>query len=685
MTAPEQQGKSGEILKIDPWLEPHKHEIERRIALMDNWLEVLEETEGGIEKFALGYKYYGLHVEDDNTIVYREWAPNATAAWLMGDFNGWNRESHPMKQINQYGTWEVRLPAIDGNPAIPHHSKVKLVIKTPSHETIERIPAWINRVEQNLKVSPVYDGVFWNPPEPYVFKHPRPEIDLSKGGIKIYEAHVGISTPEPKIGTYKEFTKNLLPHIHKLGYNAIQLMAIMEHAYYGSFGYQVTSFFSASSRYGTPEDLMELIDTAHGMGIVVLLDVVHSHASKNVLDGLNMFDGTEYQYFHSGGKGTHDLWDSRLFNYGSHEVLRFLLSNLRYYLDVYQFDGFRFDGVTSMLYSHHGIGTGFSGGYHEYFGHSVDDQAICYLMLANRLIKRLSPKFVSIAEDVSGMPTLCLPAAIGGIGFDYRLGMAIPDNWIKLLKEKSDDEWDLGHIVYILTNRRHMELTIAYCESHDQALVGDKTLAFWLMDKLMYTHMSILAEPTLEVDRGITLHKMIRFVTHTLGGEGYLNFEGNEFGHPEWLDFPREGNGESYHYARRQFNLIEDHLLLYQYLNNFDAALQHVESKFQWLKAPQAYVQLKHNGDKILAFERAGVLFVFNFHPNQSFSDYRLGVEVEGVYTIALSTDDEEFRGHNRLDKSTDYFTSPEPWNNRANSIYVYIPCRCAIALALKK
>ena len=226
----------------------------------------------------------------------------------------------------------------------------------PSGERIERVPAWITRVTQDVALSPNYDGNFWNPPknERYVFKNHRPRKPKS---ARIYEAHVGISSPEYRITTYKEFTKNVLPRIHRLGYNVIQLMAIMEHAYYASFGYQVNSFFAASSRFGTPEDLKELIDTAHGLGIVVLLDVVHSHASKNADDGMNYFDGTDHLYFHEGVRGRHELWDSRLFNFGSHEVLRFLLSNLRFWMEVYQFDGFRFDGVTSMLYLHHGIGT----------------------------------------------------------------------------------------------------------------------------------------------------------------------------------------------------------------------------------------------------------------------------------------------------------------------------------------
>lgn len=559
----------------------------------------------------------------------------------------------------------------------------------PSGERIVRIPAWIKYATQDTGpgASTLYEGRFWNPPssEKYVFKHPRPKKPAS---ARIYEAHVGISSPDEKICTYKEFTRNVLPRIKHLDYNVIQLMAIMEHAYYASFGYQVNSFFAASSRYGTPEDLKELIDTAHGMGIVVLLDVVHSHASKNTLDGLNEFDGSDHQYFHSGAKGRHELWDSRLFNYGSHEVLRFLLSNLRFWMDEYNFDGFRFDGVTSMIYTHHGIGTGFSGGYHEYFGPGVDEDGLVYLMIANEMLHNLYPECITIAEDVSGMPALCLSLSLGGIGFDYRLAMAVPDMWIKILKEKKDMEWDMANICFTLTNRRHGEKTIAYAESHDQALVGDKSIMMRMCDKYLYDFMSTMEEylPEAERDiamplihRGMALHKMIRLITHSLGGEGYLNFEGNEFGHGEWLDFPREGNGDSYKYARRQFNLPDNGHLRYKFLNEFDAAMQKTEDKYGWLHSEQAYISLKHEGDKVIVFERADLLFIFNFHPEKSFTDYKVGIQKAGTYRIVLNSDSKEFGGFERVDPATRFFTAPGEWNNRQNSLMAYLPARTVI------
>lgn len=509
-------------------------------------LKHIEETEGGLEAFSRGYEQRGFQVLPDQTIVYREWAPGAITANLIGDFSnfshffcvdGWNRESHPM-QRDQWGCWEIKLPPIDGKPAIPHDTRVKITMKTERMGHIDRIPAWIKRAVQQPDTG-LFEGHFWNPPQPYQWQHAR---SSGKTGLRIYECHVGICTPDGRIASYDDL-RGLLPYIHRLGYNCIQLMAVMEHAYYASFGYQVTSFFAASSRFGTPDQLKALIDAAHGLGMRVLLDVVHSHASKNSLDGLNLFDGTDHCYFHGGGKGLHTLWDSRLFDYHHHETLRFLLSNLRFWLEEYRFDGFRFDGVTSMLYHHHGMGYCFTN-YDDYYGPCVDGDALCYLQLANLMVHQVLPDCITIAEDVSGMPLLCRPVLQeAGIGFDYRLAMAIPDLWIKILKEvHRDEDWNLGHLCHTLCDRRWKEPTVAYVESHDQALVGDKTVAFWLMDAEMYTNMSLTQTLSPCIDRGIALHKLIRLLTFGLGGEAYMTFMGNEFGHPEWLDFPRAGN-----------------------------------------------------------------------------------------------------------------------------------------------
>ncbi|KAH1078609.1 hypothetical protein GLYMA_19G192800v4 [Glycine max] len=660
-------GTGQKIYEIDPSLLAHRDHLDFRYGQYKRLCYEIDKHEGGLDTFSRGYEKFGF-IRSATGITYREWAPGAKSAALIGDFNNWNPNADVMTR-NEFGVWEIFLPNnVDGSPPIPHGSRVKIRMDTPSGIK-DSIPAWIKFSVQAPGEIP-YSGIYYDPPEEekYVFKHPQPKRPKS---LRIYESHIGMSSPEPKINTYVNFRDDVLPRIKRLGYNAVQIMAIQEHSYYASFGYHVTNFFAPSSRFGTPEELKSLIDRAHELGLLVLMDIVHSHASNNTLDGLNMFDGTDGHYFHPGSRGYHWMWDSRLFNYGSWEVLRYLLSNARWWLDEYKFDGFRFDGVTSMMYTHHGLEVAFTGNYNEYFGFATDVDAVVYLMLTNDVIHGLFPEAVTIGEDVSGMPTFCLPTQDGGIGFDYRLHMAIADKWIEILK-KNDEDWKMGDIIHTLTNRRWLEKCVAYAESHDQALVGDKTIAFWLMDKDMYDFMALDRPSTPIIDRGIALHKMIRLITMGLGGEGYLNFMGNEFGHPEWIDFPRgdqhlpngvvvPGNNNSFDKCRRRFDLGDADYLRYQGMQEFDQAMQHLEEKFGFMTAEHQYISRKNEGDKIIVFERGNLIFVFNFHWTNSYSDYRVGCSTPGKYKIVLDSDDALFGGFSRLNHAAEYFTSV--WN----------------------
>ncbi|KAG6599100.1 1,4-alpha-glucan-branching enzyme 1, chloroplastic/amyloplastic, partial [Cucurbita argyrosperma subsp. sororia] len=676
------------ILRHDPSLEPFKDHFKYRIGRYSDVLNLFDKHEGGLDEFARGYLKFGFNREGDG-IVYREWAPVAQEAQIIGDFNGWDGSNHRMEK-NEFGIWSINIPDIDGKPAIAHNSRVKFRFKHGNGAWIDRIPAWIKYATADpTRFGAPYDGVYWEPPplERYEFKHPRP---AKPEAPRIYEAHVGMSSSEPRVNSYREFADFVLPRIKENNYNTVQLMAIMEHSYYASFGYHVTNFFAISSRSGTPEDLKYLIDKAHGLGLRVLMDIVHSHASNNVTDGLNGFDvgqSTQDSYFHTGDRGYHKLWDSRLFNYANWEVLRFLLSNIRWWLEEYQFDGFRFDGVTSMLYHHHGINTAFTGNYNEYFSEATDVDAVVYLMLANNLIHSILPNATVIAEDVSGMPGLGIPVSEGGIGFDYRLQMAIPDKWIDYVKNKNDEEWSMGEISWNLTNRRYSEKCISYAESHDQSIVGDKTIAFLLMDKEMYSGMSCLTEASPVVERGIALHKMIHFITMALGGEGYLNFMGNEFGHPEWIDFPREGNGWSYDKCRRQWNLPDTDHLRYKFLNAFDRAMNSLDDKFSFLASSKQIVSCTSEEEKVIVFERGDLVFVFNFHPINTYDGYKVGCDIPGKYRVALDSDASEFGGRGRVGHDIDHFTSPEGipgvpetnFNNRPNSFKVLSPAQTCV------
>ncbi|XP_027353590.1 1,4-alpha-glucan-branching enzyme 1, chloroplastic/amyloplastic isoform X2 [Abrus precatorius] len=682
-------GTGQRIYEIDPSLLNHREHLDFRFGQYKRLRYEIDKHEGGLDAFSRGYENFGF-TRSTTGITYREWAPGAKSAALIGDFNNWNPNADVMTR-NEFGVWEIFLPNnVDGSPPIPHGSRVKIRMDTLSGIK-DSIPAWIKFAVQAPGEIP-YNGIYYDPPEEekYVFEHPQPKRPKS---LRIYESHIGMSSPEPKINTYVNFRDDVLPRIKRLGYNAVQIMAIQEHSYYASFGYHVTNFFAPSSRFGTPEELKSLIDRAHELGLLVLMDIVHSHASNNTLDGLNMFDGTDGHYFHPGSRGYHWMWDSRLFNYGSWEVLRYLLSNARWWLDEYKFDGFRFDGVTSMMYTHHGLQVGFTGNYNEYFGYATDVDAVVYLMLANDVIRGLFPEAVIIGEDVSGMPTFCLPTQDGGVGFDYRLHMAVADKWIEILKKK-DEDWKMGDIVHTLTNRRWLEKCVAYAESHDQALVGDKTIAFWLMDKDMYDFMALDRPSTPRIDRGIALHKMIRLITMGLGGEGYLNFMGNEFGHPEWIDFPRgdqhlpngaviPGNNNSFDKCRRRFDLGDAEYLRYRGMQEFDQAMQHLEEKFGFMTSEHQYISRKNEGDRVIVFERGNLVFVFNFHWTNSYSDYRIGCSSPGKYKIVLDSDDALFGGFSRLNHASEYFTTEGWYDDRPRSFLIYAPCRTAAVYAL--
>ena len=650
------------ILKIDPYLTPYRNDFDLRKENYEKKRAELLQPGQTLSEFANGHTYFGFHRTKDGW-YYREWAPAADKLYLTGDFCNWQRYDYPLIK-KENGEFELFLP---GKHALPEGSRVMTVVQTGDRE-LERIPTYITRVEQEQDGS--WNGVILHPKEfSWTDEKFKPKKDLL-----IYECHIGMAQEEGKVGTYREFTEKVLPRIKIAGYNTLQIMAIMEHPYYASFGYQVTNFFAPSSRFGEPEDLKELIDTAHKMGIAVLLDVVHSHASKNTREGINEFDGSDCQFFHQGTRGDHSAWGTKCFDYGKNQVLHFLLSNLKYWLQEYHFDGFRFDGVTSMLYLDHGLGTSFTS-YDSYFSMNTDTEAVTYLQLATELVREVNPKAILIAEDMSAMPGMCLPIQSGGIGFDYRLAMGEPDMWIKLVKDVPDEQWDLGYIYYELTQRRPKEKVIGYCESHDQALVGDKTLMFRLCDQEMYWHMGKDSQ-SLVIDRGMALHKLLRLLTLSLGGEGYLTFMGNEFGHPEWIDFPREGNGWSYHYCRRQWSLADDKNLKYGCLQEFDRAMVAMAKKQKVLKGNPEQLWLD-NGAKILAYRKGQAVFAFNLHTDNSYEGFFLPVKEKGRYQVILSTDDFCFGGQGRIYHN--YYETV--WENGQYGIRLYLPCRTAIVL----
>lgn len=665
-----------DIVKKDAWLEPFAQIIEGRHNRVLNKIKELTGGKSTLSDFASGYLYFGLHRTKNGGWVLREWAPNAKDIYIIGDFSEWKEmEKYRLKNLGN-GVWEVKLKKDD----LHHMDIYKLSVHWDGGKG-ERIPAWATRVVQDEETY-IFSAQVWSPEVPYTFS--KKKFTPKSDNLLIYECHIGMAQDQERVGTYNEFREKVLPRVAALGYNAIQIMAIQEHPYYGSFGYHVSSFFAASSRFGTPDELKALIDEAHKLGIAVIMDIVHSHAVKNELEGLGRYDGSYNQFFYEGDRREHPAWDSLCFDYGKNEVIHFLLSNCKYWMEEYKFDGFRFDGVTSMLYYDHGLGKAF-GSYNDYYDGGQDDNALTYLTLANLLIHEVNPKAITIAEEMSGMPGLALSFEKGGMGFDYRMAMGIPDYWIKMIKEKRDEDWSPSGIYWELTNRRADEKTVSYAESHDQALVGDKTIIFRLIDDQMYWHMS-KGDDNMVVERGVALHKMIRLVTLATNGGAYLNFMGNEFGHPEWIDFPRQGNNWSYKYARRQWDLVDREDLKYCYLNEFDKQMiETIKSVTKFSTAPIVKIW-DNNDDQVLAFMRKDLLFVFNFSPVNSYSGYGLIVP-RGSYVTEITTDDAEFGGFNRIDKSIEHFTLPDPLYKkyRKEWLKLYLPARTAQVLRIVK
>ena len=661
------------LLKNDSWLEPFENAINGRHAhVMDKVKELTNNGRKTLTDFASGHLYFGLH-RTDKGWVFREWAPNATEIYLIGDFNDWQEKPEfRLKRLRNTGNWEIKL-----KPNVLKHGDLYKLKVYWDGGCGERIPAWVRRVVQDEQTK-IFSAQVWEPEKPYKFK--KRVFRPNTSPLLIYECHIGMSQEEEKVGSYTEFREKVLPRVIADGYNCIQIMAVQEHPYYGSFGYHVSSFFAPSSRFGTPDELKQLIDEAHQNGIAVIMDIVHSHAVKNEVEGLGNFAGDPNQYFYPGERHEHPAWDSLCFDYGKNEVLHFLLSNCRYWLEEFKFDGFRFDGVTSMLYYSHGLGEAFCN-YNDYYNGHQDDNAICYLSLANLLIHEVNSKAITIAEEVSGMPGLALPVLDGGYGFDYRLAMNIPDYWIKIIKEKVDEDWKPSSMFWEVTNRRKDEKTISYAESHDQALVGDKTIIFRLVDSDMYWHFK-KGDENERVHRGIALHKMIRLLTSSTLNGGYLNFMGNEFGHPEWIDFPREGNGGSYKYARRQWSLVDNQDLCYCYLGDFDKAMLSVIKDVKNIQKTPV-VEIWHNdGDQVLAYMRRDHIFVFNFSPTRSFVDYGFLVP-RGSYDVVLNTDAVQFGGNGLADDTVRHFTNYDPLyaKDKKEWLKLYIPARSAVVL----
>ncbi|KAG8075748.1 hypothetical protein GUJ93_ZPchr0006g43795 [Zizania palustris] len=553
-------------------------------------------------------------------------------------------------------------------PAISHKDKYRLYFNTPDG-ALERIPAWATYVLPDVRGKQSY-AVHWEPPpeEIYKWRFERPKV---KGSLRIYECHVGISGSEQKISSFQEFTSNVLPHIKDAGYNAIQLIGIVEHKDYSSVGYKVTNYFAVSSRFGTPEDFKKLVDEAHGLEMVVLLDIVHSYASADELVGLSLFDGSNDCYFHTGKRGHHKYWGTRMFKYDDVDVLHFLFSNLNWWVTEYHIDGFQFHSLSSMLYTHNGFST-FTGAMEEYCNQYVDKDALIYLILANEMLHELHPDIITIAEDATFYPGLCEPTTQGGLGFDYWVNLSIPEMWLWHLENVPGQEWSMNKIMKVLISKNCNMLS--YVENHNQSISGRKSFAEIILHKEKCSNNSVSDDG---IFRACSLLKIIKLLTFSTSGGAYLNFIGNEFAHPKRIEFPMSGNDYSFGLANRQWELLEKGV--HKHIFNFDKDLMSLDGKERLILRGSPNIHHCDDTSMFISFTRGPFLFVFNFNPDATSGLYSVGVDEAGEYQLILNTDETKYGGRGEL-KSNQYMkrTSDNRVGGCRNSLELALPSRSA-------
>jgi len=642
----------------------------RRVDLFTREIQRLRSEWGSLAAYAGLHRELGMHkVERDGRLYWRcrEWAPAAHSVYLATDRVNFER-SYPYRfaRTDDPMLWELFVPAEE----LPHGTYYELHMassRTGRHVT--RVPAFAVWVEQNRDNENQWCARVWDPPEAFAFRRPRPQRPSFP---RIYEAHVGIAQSalgkKPKqFGTYRHFAEKVLPRIKKGGYTTVQLMGIPEHPLYKSFGYQVSGYFAPSSRFGTPDDFKYLVDEAHRLELGVILDITHSHACPNTEQGLARYDTSRYFF-----RDLKTQWDTVSFDYSQERTRRFLLSNCRYWLEEFNIDGFRFDAVGNMIYLDHGLDDDFSHVGRCFYGkdgqNRLDENGVLYLSLANTLVHELAPHAITLAEEFSGAPGMSCSPDNAGLGFDYRFAMGLPDFWAKFIEEGRT----MGQMWHELTNRRHYDKTISYTECHDQCINGDDAFIWRMIKDDMYTHMSVFSD-SWKCSRGVALHKLMRFITLGSAGQGWLNFMGNEFGHPEWID--------AEDYAHRQWHLAETTHLKYSKLDAFDRNLLRLVREYpeQFQRGPRfRYI---HEEERILAFERGTLLFVFNFHELQAQKHLDLMV-TPGKYTEIFSSDELAYAGHGNLSTRT----PGEHFSDAASGVLeqritLYVPPLAGLAL----